>query len=159
MLSFSWPLRGRTHITTMKTKKQTNKQKKKKWAGIRHKEQNCADWNRSGWKLISSSVSDGEEKQRAQQQQQQKNTHTHKHLSQAACRKQNCAIKKNIIGLSFLFVCHGGSRKLQLREELRATLLSPLQKRRGSRHRTFTYSFTAFEIQPFSFFLLLFLFN
>lgn len=71
-------------------------------------------------------------------------THTKQHLSLAAWRKQNCAIK-NIIGLSFLFVCHGGSRKLQLREELRATLLSPLQKAKP-RHRPFTYSFTAFEI-------------
>lgn len=74
--------------------------------------------------------------------------HTKKHLSQTASRKQNCAIK-NIIGLSFLFVCHGGSRKLQLREELRATLLSPLQKTRR-RHRPFTYSFTAFEIHLFN---------
>lgn len=96
-------------------------------------------WNRSGWKLISSSVSDGEEN----------TAHTKKqHLSQAASRKQNCAIK-NIIGLSFLFVCHGGSRKLQLREELRATLLSPLQKTRP-RHGLFTYSFAAFEIHLFN---------
>lgn len=73
---------------------------------------------------------------------------TKQHLSQTAWRKQNCAIK-SIIGLSFLFVCHGGSRKLQLREELRATLLSPLQKTRR-RHRPFAYSFAAFEMHLFN---------
>lgn len=57
--------------------------------------------------------------------------------------------KEKVIGLSFLFVCHGGSRKLQLREELRATLLSPLQTTRR-RHKTFAYSLSAFEMHPFN---------
>ena len=119
-----------------------SQQWRQKEAGINWK--NCADWNRSGWKLISSSVSDGEENSA------HTNTRTHKTTSPppTALRKQNRAIK-NIIGLSFLFVCHGGSRKLQLREELRATLLSPLQKTRR-RHRPFAYSFPAFEIHLFN---------